>query len=78
MSSDDINEIKYRLDNIENTLRLLVEKIDNLNKSCNRMDSHISFVEDTYEGLKYPLRVLKNKVENVFGKEKSITHEDES
>lgn len=74
MSDKDIID---RLEKIENVLRILVDKVDKLDKSCSRMDTHINFVEDTYEGLKYPLKVIKHKVESVFGKERSITHESE-
>lgn len=72
-----MSEINERLYRIEATLKILVDKIEKLDKSCTKMDSHIDFVEDTYEGLKYPLKVIKSKVESVFGKERSITHQED-
>lgn len=65
MSQD--NEVIIRLDRIENALLELTKKIDSLSNTCSRMDGHISFVEDTYDTLKNPLRIIKEKVENVFG-----------
>jgi predicted nuclease with TOPRIM domain len=60
-------DIQVRLERIENMLTELTKKIDTLTNTCSRMDGHISFVEDTYDTLKNPLRIIKEKVENVFG-----------
>ena len=45
------------------------ERMKDVEKSCNKMNGHIDFVETTYEKLKYPIDVFKNKIEQVFGKE---------
>ena len=49
-------------------IRNLTLEIQKLHVICSRMDSHISFVEDTYEKFKHPLNVIKQKVENLFTK----------
>lgn len=67
MSQEDITDIKDRLDRIEHILLDLTKKIDLLNNSCSRMDSHINFVEDTYENFKNPLKIIKERVEGIFG-----------
>ena len=36
------------------------QKIDNLDRSCSRMDDHIDFVERTYDVLRSPLSLLTN------------------
>jgi hypothetical protein len=63
------------LEGIEETQRELIEEIKKLTLEvqklqtiCGRMDSHISFVETTYDKFKYPLDVVKNKVETFFGR----------
>jgi hypothetical protein len=69
-----------RMEKIEDTQReILLEmkkltlEIQNLQVICARMDGHISFVESTYDKFKYPLDVIKNKVETFFGR--GITNE---
>jgi archaellum component FlaC len=64
------NDIIQRLDNIENEIKELKQLINQLLKTTTRMDGHISFVENTYETLSYPLNVLKNSVEKIFPVEK--------
>jgi len=49
------------------------EVLTRLDKNCSRMDGHINFVEETYDTLKFPITVLKNKVEQVFGKQKVLS-----
>ncbi len=43
----DIDELEVRLDTIE-------EKIDKLSA---KLDKHIDFIDDTYEGLKNPIKM---------------------
>tara|TARA_Y100000814_G_scaffold284217_1_gene250931 strand:+ start:214 stop:414 length:201 start_codon:yes stop_codon:yes gene_type:complete len=43
----DIDELEKRLDTIE-------EKIDKLST---KLDKHIDFIDDTYEGLKNPIKM---------------------
>lgn len=64
-----------RIEKIEETQReILLEitklttEIQKLQVICGRMDGHISFVENTYDRFKYPLDVVKSKVESFFGK----------
>ena len=49
-----------RLTRIENSIELLRMDIVKLQQICSRMDSHITFVEETYDTLKNPIRVIKN------------------
>ena len=46
---------------------LLKLSIENLTKICSRMDSHINFVEKTYDTLKTPLDYLTKKVSYITG-----------
>lgn len=68
-----------RLQNIEDNQKELIEdikkltlEIQKLQTICARMDNHISFVEATYDKFKYPLEVVKSKVETFFSR--SITN----
>lgn len=60
-------EIEIKIDTFTNNL-------GDINKSCNNMDKHINFVEKTYDNLKYPLNIFKNKIESVFGRNTEIEH----
>lgn len=52
-------------------IRKLTIEVQKLQVICGRMDTHISFVETTYDKFKYPLEVVKSKVETFFSR--SIT-----
>lgn len=62
-------ETNERLDNLESRIEELKQEILKLQTICSRMNGHITFVEDTYEKLKFPLNVVKSKVESLFKKQ---------
>ena len=39
------------------------------------MNTHIDFVEDTYDNLKNPLNYVKSKIENIIGCDKLLTND---
>lgn len=43
--------------------------IDKCQKSCQNMDSHISFVEDTYTTLRAPLDYMRQAINSLTGEE---------
>ena len=61
-----IEKIEETQQEILSELRKLTTEIQKLQVICGRMDSHISFVESTYEKFKHPLNVIKHGVENFF------------
>lgn len=61
-----LEELKESIDLLSLHIQRLTEMMENLTKTTGRMDEHISFVEGTYQTLKYPLNVLKNSVEKIF------------
>jgi len=61
-------EINKKIDNLQNDVSLIKSQFEGLETTCNRMDGHINFVEKTYETLKHPINIFKNKIEQVFGK----------
>ena len=70
-----LETIEKKID--ENTLEIsrLRQTIEKLEKDCARMDGHITFVENTYDTLKFPINVVKRRIEQVFGKSKEICAE---
>ena len=56
-----------RIQSLEKKIESLELEIKRLCQICSRMDSHITFVETTYDKFKYPLNVIKGKVEGLFG-----------
>jgi hypothetical protein len=74
MNSDRLTIIEETQQEILTEIKNLKLEIEKLQTICSRMDAHISFVETTYDKFKYPLNVVKNKIENLFGR--TITHTD--
>lgn len=59
--TEDIQNIKQELIKIN-------EKIDdNIVIECKRMGHHITFIENIYENIKYPLAFLFEKVKKISG-----------
>ena len=58
-----------RINNYEEPLVVedLKAAIIKLNKTCEKMDSHINFVEDTYTTLRAPLDYFATKVNSLTG-----------
>ena len=68
----DINNklslIIYKIDMLQTSVNELKASFEKVEKNCERMDSHINFVENTYDTLKYPIDIFKNKMIQLFGK----------
>lgn len=63
-----MTEIEKEIKEMREEIKILTEEIRKLSQICGRMDGHISFVEKTYTRFSNPLNILKDKIENVFGK----------
>lgn len=65
------NELKEKLESIENTLFLMNKKLDVLlevyEKDCKKMSNHIDFVEGVYEKVKTPFTYIMDNVNNIVG-----------
>ena len=66
------NNILLLLENINNRLKVIEDKIDELKKkqdditnSSNKMDKHIDFIETVYENVKHPLNYISHKFNKV-------------
>ena len=70
-----IENIEFRLSNIESKIDALLEKMEISVKECNKMGEHIDFIENVYETVKAPLSFICDKV-NVFSntEDNSLEH----
>ena len=74
MNKEDENNLLERMHAVEDGLRELKLVINELKEAvgeltvvCSRMNNHISFVEETYEKMKYPLDYMGLVVSRVAG-----------
>ena len=63
-------DIEERITKLENSVQLILSKLDEIKKDTNRMDSHISFVENVYSNIKLPFYYLINFSEKLLTKNK--------
>lgn len=59
--------LEEKIDIINNKLKEKEKRIENIELSCNKLNNHIDFIEETYSTLRTPLDFVKNKVENYLG-----------
>lgn len=55
-------EILEKLNKIEEKLEIIQNDINDIKKSSNNMDNHISFIETVYENVKSPFYYIMNKI----------------
>ena len=74
--ADDLTHLIDRMDTIERKLDLILQKLDvSVIKNCDKMGSHIDFVNGVYATVKVPLNYLSNKIHklaNPFGSPKEL------
>lgn len=72
----NLDDIIIKLDKLEKLIlekfEALEKKIDSLEineikKECNKMGSHIDFIETTYDTLQMPLNYVKKSIEKLIG-----------
>jgi len=65
-----LNSLEYKLIDLEVKLNKIIELIENdVSPNCNKMSSHIDFVDNVYDTVKSPLNFMCNKVNLLSGKE---------
>jgi hypothetical protein len=58
-----MKELADRLDTIERKLDLILQKLDgSVIKNCDKMGTHIDFVNGVYSTVKVPLNYISNKI----------------
>ena len=64
--ADDLTHLIDRMDTIERKLDLILQKLDaSVIKNCDKMGSHIDFVNGVYATVKVPLNYLSNKIHKI-------------
>jgi len=65
-----------KLETIESQLTIINGKIDRLEQfhdtvytTCEKMGTHVDFVENTYETLRYPLDVIRKQINYITGRD---------
>lgn len=66
----EIVELKQEVLQLKKVIEELSKNIKSMNASTSRMDSHIDFVEGTYETLRRPLNYITDRVNGMI----SIRH----
>jgi uncharacterized protein Yka (UPF0111/DUF47 family) len=62
-----IENLEEKIDNIQTTMNIILEKLERLDTTSTKMGNHIEFVEGVYDNFKRPLSIIKSRIENVFG-----------
>jgi cell division septum initiation protein DivIVA len=63
-----IESLQTEVLELKEEIKELKKSIEELSIICGRMNNHITFVENTYEGAKAPLNWVKQKIEYVMNK----------
>lgn len=61
-----------RFDRLEKLISDLTETVNKQSKSCKKMDTHIEFIEGTYETLRSPLDFVTSKINRLRGVEEQV------
>jgi len=76
------NQIMNRMDDIERKLDTIMQKLDgNVIATCDKMNTHIDFVNGVYDTVKIPLNYITNtlhKMANPFSKSIELPDSSES
>jgi len=63
-----LNSLEYKLIDLEVKLNKIIELIENdVAPNCNKMSSHIDFIDKVYDTVKSPLNFMCNKVNLLSG-----------
>mgnify|MGYP001245224486 CR=1 FL=1 len=59
---DKFNELVDRIEELSRKIDILVDEVEKNRENCEKMSSHIDFVENVYDGLRSPLGYIKWKL----------------
>ena len=59
-----LRQIERQIENIEMKLDKAIEMLENNNKDCKKMSTHIDFVDGVYENIKAPMNYICNSINN--------------
>ena len=85
MDKDKNENVMIELSKIQTVLHTMQKDIDDIKsniititKSSDKVDSHIDFIEDTWNTFKSPLYVIKDTVEKHLGVSRLISYSSET
>jgi hypothetical protein len=65
--SNELKELTDRIEVIERKLDLILLKLDgSVIKNCDKMGTHIDFVNSVYTTVKVPLNYISNKIQRII------------
>ena len=65
-----LNSLEYKLIDLEVKLNKILELLENdVAPNCNKMSTHIDFIDKVYDTVKSPLNFMCNKVNLLSGNE---------
>tara|TARA_B100000683_G_scaffold265618_1_gene296817 strand:- start:1053 stop:1295 length:243 start_codon:yes stop_codon:yes gene_type:complete len=65
-----LDSLEYKLIDLEVKLNKILELIENdVSPNCNKMSTHIDFIDKVYDTVKSPLNFMCNKVNVLSGNE---------
>lgn len=65
-----LDSLEYKLIDLEVKLNTILELLErDISPNCNKMSSHIDFVDKVYDSVKSPLNFMCNKVNLLSGNE---------
>tara|TARA_B110001450_G_scaffold256170_1_gene285703 strand:- start:1507 stop:1728 length:222 start_codon:yes stop_codon:yes gene_type:complete len=62
-----IMDIISRIENIETKLDRIIDILEKNTENCNKMSSHIDFIEAIYDNVKNPLGYICEKIKTISG-----------
>ena len=66
ITSGELKELNDRIENIERKLDLILIKLDgSVVKNCDKMGTHIDFVNNVYTKVNVPLNYILNKIQRI-------------
>ena len=76
---EDIIKINENLKEIKGLLEILNSRMDKeVIKECQKMGSHIDFIENVYDNVKAPLGYINSRVKYIIGRNNKNYHLDSS
>ena len=61
-----LNILDNKLNNLDNKLDKILELLEKNSKDCEKMSSHIDFIDNVYENVKAPMNYICDTMNNRF------------
>jgi peptidoglycan hydrolase CwlO-like protein len=61
-----LNNLDNKLNNLDNKLDKILELLEKNSKDCEKMSSHIDFIDNVYENVKAPMNYICDTMNSKF------------